>query len=98
MQAILLFMGLMCALFCTALRPNSELTEDPGNVAAVSVILSRSHESVERHFQKKDVSNDGKRWMLSRSPEGGPILEYEKLQTEVIYDPVRVTNQGLWRC
>lgn len=88
MQSILIFMGLICGLCCTLLRPKSRLSEDPGNVAAVAIILSRSGREVERELQEKGAKDNAKGWILTQSQAGGTALECVNIPTSTIQESV----------
>lgn len=90
MQAILIFMGVVCGLCCTFMRPKTKLSEDPGSIAAVSVILSRSRQDVEHEFQDKTAVDIGKGWVLSQSQVGGSALECEAIPTSKKQENVRL--------
>lgn len=91
MQAILAFMGVICGLCCTILRPKSRLTEDPAGLAAVSVILSASEKRVEQKLQEVVMSDtastnealSGWRWLLS-SKNGTSKVEAEELSERLL--------------
>ena len=83
MQAILAFMGIVLILCCTILRPQTRLVEDPGNLAAVSVILSTSEASIEKKFEKEVMSDtlaskeslESSQWLLSHSESGHAVIQ-----------------------
>ncbi|RDL36211.1 uncharacterized protein BP5553_06823 [Venustampulla echinocandica] len=89
MQAILAFMGLICGLCCTILRPKSRLTEDPSSLAAVSVILSASENRVEQKLQEVVMSDprstneslSGWRWLLS-SKNATSVIEANEVSEQ----------------
>jgi len=82
MQAILAFMGIAVILCCTIIRPKTRLVEDPGNLAAVSVILSASETSIEKTLEKEVMSDtlaskellDRSQWLLSHSESGHAVI------------------------
>jgi len=83
MQGIVAFMGIAVILCCTVLRPQTRLTEDPGNLAAISVILSTSEASIEKKLAKEVMSGtlaskealDGSQWLLSHSESGHAVIQ-----------------------
>jgi hypothetical protein len=82
MQAIIAFMDIVVVLCCTILRPKTQLEEDPGNLAALSVILSAPETSIQKKLEQEVMSGtlatkeslDSSRWLLSHSETGHTVI------------------------
>ncbi|KAE8152194.1 hypothetical protein BDV25DRAFT_170703 [Aspergillus avenaceus] len=99
-QALLAVLGILAIIFALRLRPKTALEEDPGSLAAESVILAASSAAVEKEMAKHALSSTqsmttslcSAQFMLrQRNAEQHPVVAMDLTQAPV-QEPVEMVD------